>query len=641
MLQRFSSREAARNEAREKRRAARLAYSPKGAAWASVEHALRIIAQPIATWTYRAPDVPQGTMVLLYQWADRKDDYSVLAQHEGKWYLDFPKPPYLLYQRYEWTQAETVYICAGEKVADLVESLGLAATATLGGMVKAALSDFSPLQGKQVIFLPYFDVEAGLHAGEVAQQSLGAGALSARILTLPDRKPGEGLAEWISERIRQFGSERTKNLLKKIASDATPVVYVKPLDKPPKGPRADLQCLSEVVPEPLEWVFDGVIPRGRLTLLTGEPGVGKSLIVLELAARVTRGARSPHAEGEQVPGAVILFSAEGGVSDTIRPRLEASGADLSRVYALCGVREIDDETGDDLAWSFQLECDLPIIEAELQRLNANGISVRLIVIDPMDCYLGAGDGEAKANADSVATRLVELAERTGVAIVMVLQTSRRGFKATGQSRRQRAAANGAFSAAARSIWMVAQDQDDPQLRLLLPVKTNLCETGPGLAYSVHDGIVQWKADSIAATADEYLQTVAERTKQASLCEDRSELTRVADWLRDLLTGKRIHSLSIFDDARANLISIKTLRRALGRLNGQSKKEGESGKWYWSLPGEESPGDFEAGSEGMTDQTRTLAQSVRVQKSRVKGQGKVTSSRPAKNGVAQLERADAQ
>ena len=585
MFHRVSSRDAAQSQAQQKRRVSRSAYQPMGIRYSSFAELYSTMGRPAATWTYVTPNSPHGTMVLLYNLGIGRKEYSVLSEHKGKWYCDFPEPPYLLYQRYQWTDAETVYVCEGEKTADAAESMGLAATTSLGGPTKAALSDWSPLEGKQVVVLRDFDEPGRLYAEEVAQRCLGAGARSAKIVTLPKLKEGEGLIEWIGERLRWFGQAAMQGELEKLVAAATPVNYVQPPYKPPKGPRADLQCLSDVVPEPLEWVFEGVIPRGKLTLVTGEPGVGKSLIMHEVAAGVTRVDRSPRVKNQYESGAVILFSPEDGLADTIRPRLEAAGADLSRVFALRGVRELDDETGDDLAWSFQLDRDLPILQAELQRLNKEGTVVRLIVIDPIECYRGFADDPSKADADSTARRLAELAAASGVAIVLVSDFSR-SVAGTGSLTRsiRRTAGSGAFAAAARSVWMVAQDLKDPKRRVLLPVKTNLCEPQPGLAYAIQDGIVRWDDQPVPMTGDEFMTQSTDR-KPAEL-KVGSELFRAVSWLEEQLNGGRVSPVTIRKDAYENIISESTLRRAYGRLKCKAVRDKIPGPWYWCLPGHE-------------------------------------------------------
>jgi hypothetical protein len=166
MVQRFSSREEAQRHADEQQWQEGGAYRPKGYPYEFPE-LLRLMNRPAATWTYRSPDEPQGTMVVMHQPSKYEKRFTVLAKHKGIWYSDFPEPPYLLYQRYELDNAETVYVCEGERTSDAVEALGLAATTSLGGPTRAKLADWTPLKGKHVVVLADFDDKGWAYANRI------------------------------------------------------------------------------------------------------------------------------------------------------------------------------------------------------------------------------------------------------------------------------------------------------------------------------------------------------------------------------------------------------------------------------------------------------------------------------------------
>lgn len=147
--------------------------------------------------------------------------------------------------------------------------------------------------------------------------------------------------------------------------------------------------MSEIAPEPVRWLWEGRVPLGKLAILQGEPGVGKTTLMLDLAARVSRGDEMPveHRKHGAAPGSVVIYAGGDDLADTVRPRLEAAGADLTRVYAVC--REITPEA-----------------VAPLQP--------RLIILDPFSDYLGVVD-----DRDPVAAvrRVARLAKRTGAAVL--------------------------------------------------------------------------------------------------------------------------------------------------------------------------------------------------------------------------------
>lgn len=334
MTQQFSSRDEAFAEARAAAAAAGPTVKPRGARFLSYGDLYQAQLPGDAQWTYPGSNPVEGTTVILRVRDGKWKDYSVLSEHEDGWYADYPVPPYRLFQSREWALAETIFVCQGEASAEAVTDLGLAATTCLGGPVRATLSDWSPLKGKQVIVLPHQNQGGDTYVKKVPQLCYGAGAVSVRVVALPDLQKDQSLAEWIGEQLVQHSDEKIRSDIETYVALTEPVEYVKPKYTPPAGPRADLQCLSEIVLKPLEWVFEGVIPRGKLTVLTGEPGVGKSPILLEVINGVTFGDRGPLSADMQEPGAVILFSPAGDVADTIGPRLEEGGGDLSKVYWL-------------------------------------------------------------------------------------------------------------------------------------------------------------------------------------------------------------------------------------------------------------------------------------------------------------------
>ena len=232
---------------------------------------------------------------------------------------------------------------------------------------------------------------------------------------------------------------------------------------------------------PIRWLWPGRLPAGKLTMLVGDPGLGKSFVTLDIAARVSRGRPLPQLSDESVvvdrtmPGSVILLSAEDDVSDTIRPRLAAAGADLSRITALQAVRYPDENTQarDE---SFSLASDLDVLERLITSLD----NCRLIVIDPITAYLGAGDAHNNAEMRSLLAPLSDLAARTGVAVLAVNHLNKGGqgpaiYRSMGSL---------AFAATVRSVLAVLIDPYDPAARILVSLKSNLGVNVEGMRYRI-------------------------------------------------------------------------------------------------------------------------------------------------------------
>jgi hypothetical protein len=261
--------------------------------------------------------------------------------------------------------------------------------------------------------------------------------------------------------------------------------------------RAEMVCLADVDAEAVRWLWPGRIALGKLTLLVGDPGLGKSFVTCAIAATVSAGGCWPDLAGEHIePGQVVMLSAEDGLADTIRPRLDAAGADCQRIHALTTIRGRDGRLR-----PFKIFDGLPLLEEALDALG----DVRLVVIDPVSAYLGGTADEHKnAEVRSLLTPLTELATRRGVAMLLVTHLN----KGSGTTKAiYRATGSLAFIAAARQAWLFARDSDDPTglRRLVLPAKSNIVAEPSGLAYRLVDGAVQWDAVPVCMHADEALE----------------------------------------------------------------------------------------------------------------------------------------
>ena len=585
MVQRFSSREEAQADAVDQQRYEEPVHYARGPRYPDFPSILRSMMKYVGIWYYRANDVVEPTAVVMHRPANFSKCYTVLSHHGLNWYCDFPDPPYLLYQRDEWTNAKTVYVCEGERTSDAVEALGLPATTSLGGPGLPKKSDWTPLKGKNVVILSDYDDKGWNYAREVAQLCLGIGALSARIVMFPDLKVGEGPCEWMDNVRASSGDEAILPELQKLVDAAALVEPVPQEPKPLKGPQLELKSLAEFQPATQKWLFDKVVPQGKLTVLMGESGVGKSLTALEIAAKVTRGLTGPHDDQPQEPGSVILFAPDDGVAENILPRLEASLADLSKVFVIPGLSEQDEQTGKKLSWSFQLDRDMRFLETKIKSLQAADGNIRMLVIDPIDCFLESATTKKKQIAESLAARLSKLATETGLAIVVTTNLPR-GVKGTSklvQSMR-RGVDMGPFGAAARSVWMVGQDLDNRNRRLLLPVKTNYCELPNSLAFQIVNGVIQWEHEPPTLTGDEYLSNVETelREKKPGYVNPTSKLGHAVKWLKGQLSDGPRHGATLIKDGIENNITKKTLRNAYDVLDCASVNDTFQGKWYWYL-----------------------------------------------------------
>lgn len=335
----------------------------------------------------------------------------------------------------------------------------------------------------------------------------------------------------------------------------------------PTPARAELVRLSDVQPQPVEWLWSHRLALGKLTIFAGDPGLGKSFLSLDIAARLSRGRPWPDAPGiAQADGSVILLSAEDDPADTIRPRLDAAGADVSRIHVLTTVRQPDGKLA-----MFNLERDLPALGDALDTVR----DCRLVVVDPVSAFMGATDSHKNADVRGLLAPLSELAMNRRVAVVAVTHL-RKGEGAA----IYRAIGSVAFTAAARAVWAVAKDKDAPPRRLMLPVKNNLAVDGTGLAYRIIDGALSWEPDPILMTADEAL-AVARPTGRGRAVPD------AAEWLREQLDGEPLPKGEIEARAATAGISFAAIRRAKDVLGVRAAKAGfgDGSRWFWGLPDE--------------------------------------------------------
>lgn len=262
--------------------------------------------------------------------------------------------------------------------------------------------------------------------------------------------------------------------------------------------------ISTVQIEELEWLWPGRIPLRKITLLAGDPGLGKSFLSLGLAATVSRGALWPDkntildlGHDPRAPiGSTLLLSAEDGLADTIRPRLEKAGANLGHIYALTMIK---DKRGNQRMFNFK--ADLRLLEQTIETIG----DCRLVIVDPITSYLGESDDHKNGEIRGILGPLSDLASRYNVALVLITHLN----KGNGNKSIYRAMGSLAFVAAARTAWIVIKDKHDPKRRLFLNSKCNIAEEPSGLAYRLIDGALQWEDGVVEITADEALELESE------------------------------------------------------------------------------------------------------------------------------------
>jgi hypothetical protein len=465
-----------------------------------------------------------------------------------------------------------------------VDAGGLAAFASTGGAASLAGHDrckemLLALRPAEVIVVRDLD-DAGRDGAKKAAAWWLAQGVPVRMLELPAELGASGdLRDYLLGRTARDGAPAREPLGGPADLDALADVALLRSPALERGgdqaaeeiprPRHRLVSLAEVTPQPVSWLWRGRVPRGKLTILDGDPGLGKSAVTLDLAARVSTGRSMP--DGTAGPfGDVLLLSYEDDLADTIRPRLDAARADAARVYAF----KIVGAEGEGLA---AIPRDLAALEAAIVERE-----VVLVVVDPLMAALpGSVDAHRDQDVRRALAPLAKVAERTRAAIVVVRHLNKGG--AAGTNPLYRGGGSIGIIGAARSGLVVARDPQDPHRRVLACTKSNLAAPVPALGFRVVPDAateaiaVEWLG-ATQHSAEELLALPLDRDERSARDEAQAFL---ADQLR---TGPRLVKY-LRQAARAAGITDRTLDRARHELGVIARRDGfgPGSAYVWAPP----------------------------------------------------------
>lgn len=324
---------------------------------------------------------------------------------------------------------------------------------------------------------------------------------------------------------------------------------------------ASLLCLADVEPEAIDWLWRSFLPRGKIVLLDGDPGQGKSMLSIDLASRLSTGTPFPETNRRFHPINTVLLGAEDGLADTVRPRIEAAGGDLRRIFAINGA---PDATG--LLRPVILPDDIRWLKSIIRDVNAG-----FLVVDPLMAFLSS---KTNAASDQDVRRALHalklLAEELNVCVFVVRHLNKGG----GEEPLYRGGGSIGIIGAARMGLLVGRHPENPQLRVLARTKSNLGAELGSLMYRIlveqDTPRIQWEGPCSFSARDLLRAT---KTPQG--------LDGASEFLLTVLADGAKPSVEIADLAEQEHIALPTLRRAKKKEGIIAYKTAEG--WYWRLP----------------------------------------------------------
>jgi putative DNA primase/helicase len=589
--------------------------------FATFEQAARLVKGKLENhWVYSDPDGKEVFRIARFAVGGKKGKSYRPFHFDPKagWVMGDPPGPLPLFNlsALKSRPGETVWVGEGEKVCVKAGLLDLVATTSSHGSCAAGNTDWGPLSGRDVVLLPDQDEPGEKYAAAVLEILAKLEPRPrVRVLRLPDLPEHGDLVDWVQQAPEEWEPGQCRQALEDLAFKVPPVDWGARARAESDQAEGDLVTtrLNTVRPKPLRWLVPGFIPVGKLSLMAGEGGHGKSVSTLTIAADVTQG--RPCFGLDYDPGGpadVLLVSCEDDMEDTVLPRLLAAGADVSRVRKVDGIRQ---KNGRPSLFS------MAHYEAMERDLETHP-ETRLVIIDPVGAFVGrAGVDDHKNSAlTALLQPMHDLASRCKVAILLVCHMN----KLASAKAVHRIIGGVGYVNTVRVSYILAPDPEDETRKIITPLKVNLGAKESGIAFRVRSLTAEEQAAALAPygeLSDEDRETLARQLfrlawdgrdfrsadeilsgSNAKPKEDKR--AKAVAWLRQTLAKGPVPSDQVITLARAAGFGKDLIWGAKDEAGVRARKGGMKGGWSWELidpPAEASeasePSEGSEGSEG--------------------------------------------
>jgi putative DNA primase/helicase len=527
------------------------------------------LGKPASWWTYRNPAGQRLFVVARFNKADGDKAVLPVTYCEGlsgkrEWRWQAPQEPRPLYglDRLAQRQEAPVLVTEGEKAADAASELfpDHVAITSQGGAGAAGKSDWGPLRGRTVTIWPDNDEGGQNYAADVVRFAHEAGAALVRMVEVPDAFPTKWDAadpppdDWDVDRLRKLlNAARQAKLVE-------------------TGPVVEIINGASIIARPVTWLWADWLAEGKLHIMAGAPGTGKTTIAVALAAVLTAGGRWP--DRTRAPrGDVLIWSGEDDPSDSLLPRFLASGGDPNRIHFIGSMEEAGERR------PFDPSCDFPALIKTARQLP----SLRMLLLDPIVSAI-AGDSHKNAEVRRGLQPLVDFAAEVGCAVLGITHFTK---GTVGREPTERVTGSLAFGALARLVMATAKPAEVDGRRRLVRAKSNIGPDGGGYEYDLIQeplgglGFAAQRAiwgKPLEGTARELLNAVEEVEEgSANGAQSAAEA-----FLRKALARGAMPVNQLKSAAEANCLAWRTVERAKKSLGAVAVKDGMHDGWHWQL-----------------------------------------------------------